>query len=270
MVLSGTSDETLTVVDTHCHLGYDDEGLPPGDLVTRAQAVGVVALVDVGIDIATSRAALGRAHELPFVFASAGLHPNSCENWNDELDTIADLAADPSIVAIGETGLDLYWKHVALATQVASLEAHLELARRLDKPIILHCRDAFDELLPVLASHAPVRGVLHCFSGTVAHAKACLDLGLHVSFAGPLTYARNEALREAARFVPDDRVLVETDAPFLPPQSRRGKRNEPANVLEVQSRLAELRGRSTADMARICTRNAAQLFPGLAASVAAE
>ncbi|MCA8970618.1 MAG: TatD family hydrolase [Planctomycetes bacterium] len=264
------NDDAVCIVDTHCHLGYDDEGPPLEDLVARAQAAGVVALVDVGIDVATSRAALLRSHEIPFVFASAGLHPNSCAEWNDELDAIADLATDPSIVAIGETGLDLYWKHVDLATQVASLEAHLDLARRLDKPVILHCRDAFDELLPVLADHAPVRGVLHCFSGTADRAKSCLDVGLHVSFAGPLTYTRNEALREAARVIPDDRVLVETDAPFLPPQSRRGKRNEPANVFEVQSRLAELRGRSTADMARICTRNATRLFPGLTASAAAE
>ncbi|MCK5940353.1 MAG: TatD family hydrolase, partial [Planctomycetes bacterium] len=134
------------------------------------------------------------------------------------------------------------------------------LARELDLPVIFHCRDAFEPLFAVLEHEAPVRGVMHCFSGTVAEARRALDLGLYLSYAGPLTYKKNDALREACAFTPADRVLVETDAPFLPPQSRRGKRNEPALIVETLTRLAEVRDLSLADAAALTFDNATRLF----------
>ena len=140
------------------------------------------------------------------------------------------------------------------------MRAHLALARELDKPVIFHCREAFAPLFDVLEDAPPVRGVMHCFSGGVDEARRSLDLGLYVSFAGPLTYKKNHALREACALVPADRVLVETDAPFLPPQSRRGKRNEPALVVETLAKLAEVRELSLEDAAALTFDNAVRLF----------
>lgn len=254
--------EQFRIVDTHCHLGFDADaaGPPAKEQVARAQALGVVAIIDVGIDPASSEAALARARSIDGVFASVGLHPDSCADYAEALPALRALAVDEACVAIGETGLDLYWDRVPLEVQLASLQSQLDLACQVQKPVILHCRDAFPELFAALAHEAPVRGVLHCFTGDVDAARACLDLGLHVSFAGPLTYPRNNALREAARFVPADRVLVETDAPFLPPQSRRGSRNEASGVVEVLTTLAATRGVPLAEMAETCTANSDALF----------
>lgn len=246
----------VDLVDTHCHLAFTDSE----EVVARARASGVIALVDVGIDVETSRACIERARVNSMIWASAGLHPNSCAGHADEMRDIAALARDDACVAVGETGLDLYRDAVPLEVQLASLEAHLALGRATAKPVIFHCRDAFSELFEALRHHAPVNGILHCFTGGPDEAAACLDLGLRLSFAGPLTYPKNERLREAARLVPADRMLVETDAPFLPPQSRRGKKNEPAAVLEVATRLAAARGVSLADVAAACTANSFDQF----------
>jgi TatD DNase family protein len=140
------------------------------------------------------------------------------------------------------------------------LRAHLALARKLDKPVIFHCRDAFEPLFRVLDDEEPVRGVMHCFSGGIPEAKKSLELGLHLSFAGPLTYPKNDVLREACAYAPLDRVLVETDAPFLPPQSRRGRRNEPALIIETLTRLAEVRGLSLEAAAAATYDNTIRLF----------
>jgi TatD DNase family protein len=191
---------------------------------------------------------------------SAGLHPNDSSRLEGEWQAIAELARAPGCAAIGETGLDCYRDRTPLPQQERSLRAHLQLARDLDLPVILHCRDAFAPLLAVLRDEPPVRGVMHCFSGTMADARDALDLGLHLSFAGPLTYPKNDALRAIAAWAPADRIVVETDAPFLPPQKRRGQRNEPAFLVETLATLASVRGVSLADAAALTFANATALF----------
>tara|TARA_R110002072_G_scaffold46591_10_gene129108 strand:+ start:102591 stop:103340 length:750 start_codon:yes stop_codon:yes gene_type:complete len=248
----------MQVYDSHCHIGLDGKVAPEDDH-SRAVAASVGALLVVGIDAPTSQAARELAR-LPGVRWSAGLHPNDSTKFDEQFSIIDELARDPSCVAIGETGLDCFRDRTPLAQQEHSLRAHLALARELDKPVIFHCRDAFEPLFRVLDDEQPVRGVMHCFSGGIPEAKKSLELGLHLSFAGPLTYPKNDVLREACAYTPIDRVLVETDAPFLPPQSRRGRRNEPALVIETLTKLAEVRGLSLEDAAKATYDNAIRLF----------
>lgn len=253
----------MRAFDTHCHLGLDDQGDPQQEHA-RAVAAGVTDFVLVGIDRATSAAARDLARSLPGARWSAGLHPNDARAFEAEWPAIAELASERDCAAIGETGLDFYRDRATPQEQERSLHAHLDLARQLTLPVIFHCRDAMDALLSLLERRAPVVGVMHCFSGTKDDAARAVALGLHVSFAAPLTYPKNVALREAAAVVPDDRLLVETDAPFLPPQGRRGQRNEPAFVLETLRALAQARGCDVAHCAAITHRNATTLFGGTA------
>ena len=249
----------LRAFDTHCHLGLDDHGDPRQEHA-RAVAAGVTDFVVVGIDHKTSAAARDLARTLPGARWSAGLHPNDTRAFEAEWAAIVDLAQEPDCAAIGETGLDFYRDRASREEQERSLAAHLDLARDVSLPVIFHCRDAMHALLSFLESRAPIEGVMHCFSGTKEDASRAVALGLHVSFAAPLTYPKNAALREAAAMVPDERLLVETDAPFLPPQGRRGQRNEPAFVLETLRALAEARGCDVAHTAAVTHRNATALF----------
>jgi TatD DNase family protein len=248
----------MQVYDSHCHIGLDGKVAPEDDH-SRAVAASVGAMLVVGIDAATSQSARELAR-LPGIRWSAGLHPNDSTEFDEQWATIKELGHDPSCVAIGETGLDCFRDRTPLEQQERSLRAHLELARQLDKPVIFHCRDAFAPLFRVLDDEEPVRGVMHCFSGGIAEAQKSLELGLHLSFAGPLTYPKNNELREACAYAPLDRILVETDAPFLPPQSRRGRRNEPALIIETLTRLAEVRGLSVEEAAAATYDNTIRLF----------
>ena len=275
------------IFDTHCHLGFAaaDAGADAGagggsssagDAATRGRATtiadhaadvhrravdaGVVLLLDVGIDLASSLAARARAAVLPGVAFSAGLHPNDSGRLDAQWAELEALCRGADCSAVGETGLDSYRDTATPAQQEEAFERHLALAKELDKPVVIHCREAFARVYAVVARHPGVRGVMHCFTGGVAEARAALDLGLHLSFAGPLTYPRSDALRAAAAFAPADRLLVETDAPFLPPQGRRGQRNEPAWVVVTLAKLAELRGVGVDEMGAVTTRNGCRLF----------
>ncbi len=248
----------MQVFDTHCHLGLDGK-VPPAEEHARAVLAGVTDLLIVGIDASTSAAARALA-TLPGVRWSAGLHPNDATRFHAEWTTIAALAREPDCAAIGETGLDCFRDRTPLDQQETSLRAHLELARELDLPVIFHCRDAFAPLFAVLRAEPRVRGVMHCFSGGIDEARQALDLGLDLSFAGPLTYPKNEALRAAARFAPPDRVHVETDAPFLPPHPHRGKRNEPALVVLTLQALAAAREQPLDEVAAQVYANSVRLF----------
>ena len=249
----------MRAFDTHCHLGLDDRGDARAEHA-RAIEAGVADFVLVGIDLASSIAARDLARTLPGARWSAGLHPNDARRFDAEWDGIRALASEPDCAALGETGLDFFRDHATREEQERSLRAHLDLARELGLPLVFHCRDAMDALLTELGARAPLRGVMHCFSGNADDARRAVALGLHVSFAAPITYPKNAALREAAAAVPEDRLLVETDAPFLPPQKRRGQRNEPAFVLETLAMLAQVRGCSIEHAAEVTHRNACALF----------
>jgi TatD DNase family protein len=248
----------MQVFDTHCHLGLDGKAAPD-DEHARAVAAGVTGRLVVGIDAASSASARGLAR-LPGVRWSAGLHPNDASRFDDDWPAIEALAREPGCAALGETGMDCYRDRTPLEQQERSLRAHLALARELDLPVVFHCRDAFAPMFAVLRSEPCVRGVMHCFSGGDAEARQALALGLHLSFAGPLTYPKNDALRAVAASAPADRILVETDAPFLPPQRFRGKRNEPAYVVETLAALAAARAIPLEQAAALTFANATALF----------
>jgi TatD DNase family protein len=248
----------MPLFDTHCHLGLDGSDATAAH--GRAVAVGVERMVVVGIDLASSERARQLAAKLPGVSWSAGLHPNDAGRFADEWPALAALAATPGIAAIGETGLDCFRDRCPLEQQHDSLRRHVQLANELELPVILHCRDAFAPLFENLRGLRPHRGVMHCFSGTIADARQALDLGLMISFAGPLTYPKNDVLRQVCAFVPAASLLIETDAPFLPPQSHRGKRNEPALIAETLRALAGARGWDEAHAAEVTFGNARNLF----------
>lgn len=254
---------TLELFDTHAHLhfpGFDDDR---DAVLARARAAGVHRMVTIGTDAETCRAALALAQREPDVWATAGVHPHdAAESDEAALAEVERLAADRRVVAIGEIGLDFFRNLSPRETQERVLRRFLALARRLRKPVVLHCRDAHAEILPMLAEEgvAEVGGIMHCFSGDVEIARRCLDLGLLISLAGPVTYPNARALPEVARFVPADRLVIETDCPFLPPQGYRGKRNEPAYLAITATRVAELRGESLDVLAAQTTENARRLF----------
>ena len=254
----------MTLIDTHAHL--DDArfaDLPA--VLERASAAGVARVLTIGIDRATSEASVELAHAHPQLAAAVAIQPNhAAEAGPDDFARIEELATDPRVVAVGETGLDRYWDRAPFELQEAFFVRHLALARRLGKPVVIHCRQAEADVVRVLtadfAANGPVPGVMHSFSGDLATAEACLGLGLHVSFAGMVTYKTAEPLRLVATAVPLDRLLVETDSPYLAPEPARGKRNEPAFVAHTLRRLAEVRGEDPEALAAATTANARRLF----------
>ena len=258
------TERTPTLFDTHCHLNHLDAGggeaVAWEDVWARAEAAGVVEALVVGIDLDTSQRAAEIAAARPDCLRfSTGLHPTETGRFDDEWDEIAALA--PNAAAIGETGFDFYWDKTTPAQQERGFHAHLDLALAHDLPLVIHCRDAFDATYDLLGqrSDLPV-AIMHCFAGGVPEARRALDLGLMLSFAGPVTYPKASALREAAVFAPADRILIETDTPFLPPQGFRGKRNEPGLIEHIARKLAEVRETTLDDIAAITTTNARRTF----------
>jgi TatD DNase family protein len=257
------SGAPLELFDTHAHLhfpGFDDDR---DAMLARARAAGVRRMVTIGTDVETSRAAIALAEREPGVWATVGVHPHDAAETDEvALSEVERLAVGARVVAVGEIGLDFFRNLSPRDVQERVLRRHLALARRLRKPVVVHCRDAHAEILGILAEErvSEVGGIMHCFSGDVDIARRCLDLGLLISLAGPVTYPNARALPEVARFVPGDRLVVETDCPFLPPQGYRGKRNEPAYLTITAARVAELRGEPLDAVAQRTTDNARRLL----------
>jgi TatD DNase family protein len=254
------------LIDTHTHL-FDERfhsDLPA--VLERAAAAGLERVVCLGIDRESSRESVRLANRFPLVVAAVGIQPNSVvEAKPGDWDDVVRLAqSEPGVVAIGETGLDRYWDRTPLPLQQDYFARHIELARKLGKPFVIHCRDAEADIVAMLRTeyerHGPIRAVMHSFTGDQATARACLEMGLYISFAGMVTYPTAQNLRDVARQVPLDRLLVETDCPYLAPQPVRGQRNEPAYVLHTAALLAELQGVSLAEFEEQTTRNARTLF----------
>jgi TatD DNase family protein len=254
------------LIDTHAHLTDTRFVGDIDSVLERAQQAGLVSALIVGTSAATSRSVLELCSLHAWLYPAVGLHP--CHLLDEPIElawpAIEQMARLPEVRALGETGLDNYWKEVPLQLQKESLIRHLDLARELGKPVVLHCREAADDLLPLLEDRAlrlgPVRGVLHSFAGTAEEARRGLAAGLHLSFSGMITYPKNESLRAVAATVPADRLLIETDAPYLSPQAWRSKRNEPAYVAATCEALARCRGQSLAEVAQQTTANARALF----------
>jgi TatD DNase family protein len=254
----------MRLFDTHAHLHFPEFAADLDEVLERARVAGVAAIVTVGTDRDTNRAAAALADRYPQVYATVGIHPHDAAEAGD-----ADLAEMEAmarscgrIVAFGEMGLDYFRNLSPPDVQADIFRRQLALARQVGKPVVVHCRDAHEPALAILAEErvGEVGGVMHCFSGDLAVARRCLDLGLLISLAGPVTYKNARALPDVARFVPEDRLVVETDCPYLPPQPHRGQRNEPAHASLTARRVAELRAADPERLAAAMTDNAARLF----------
>lgn len=266
MTLPDRDPRVLDYVDSHCHLDHH-EHVRVADQVAAAREAGVTTIVTVGTDLASSTEAVQTASRYDGVWAAVGVHPNDAmEATPAVVECIARLAGSPQVVAIGETGLDYYRDWAPVDRQKWAFREHIRLARELDRALVVHCRDAWDDLLAILEEEgAPERTVLHCFSGDADLADKCATAGYFVSFAGNVTFANAGSLREAAAAVPLGKLLTETDSPFLTPVPHRGKPNEPGNVVHTVRLIAEVRGEPEADVARAVSENAclAFSFPGL-------
>jgi len=247
------------VIDSHTHL---DRCTPPdADLVAGAEAAGVIRMLTIGMDATSGRAAIAAAEAFPQVWAAVGRHPNVAQGFDAAAAAeLRDLAAHPRCLAIGETGLDFYRAGAAAAEQHRAFEAQIDLARELAKPLVVHSRAAEEPTLRTLRERAAgVKVIMHCFSMPERLAE-CLDAGWWISFAGNVTYPRSQALAAAAARVPEDRLLIETDAPYLSPQPVRGQPNQPAFVAHTLAFLATVRGVDAPSLGATVERNAAALL----------
>jgi TatD DNase family protein len=261
------SQPGLRLVDSHAHLDmpvYNDRE----EVLVRAQSAGVAAIVSVGIDLASSREAALMAANHSLIYAAVGIHPQEARNVTaKDIAGLSVLTLEKRVVAIGEIGLDFYRVYAPADQQIRVLEWQLAFADNLGLPVIIHSRQAEKEMISVLTAWRPRRihpekpaGVIHCFNGTLETARTYLDLGFYISLGAYTGYPSSKAFREVIKQIPLDKLLVETDSPFLPPQRIRGERNEPAFVVEAARVLAEIKGASLDEVARITTSNASLLF----------
>lgn len=259
----------MNLIDTHCHLNFHQFDADRAAVVERAAQAGVTRILIPAVDTESASQAVALAAEYAGVFASVGIHPNDTADFGDaDLDRIRALASAPKVVAIGEIGLDYHWDKSPKEAQWRAFEAQLALARELEMPVIIHNREASDDVIAILETWArdlppALRerpGVLHSFSAPQAVAERALACGFYLGFTGPITYKNADDLRQIAALMPLDRLLIETDAPYLTPIPHRGQRNEPAYVRFVAERIAALRRLPLDEIASATTANAARLF----------
>ena len=248
------------LIDSHCHLNFPDLAQRLPEVLANMAEAGV----DKAIAISVSRQSFEEVHAIaqnhPNIYATVGIHPDDPEAEEFSLEELLERAARPKVVAIGETGLDYHWCKGDLAWQHQRFALHIEAANRSGLPLVVHTRDAAADTMRLLREHQAHAGVIHCFTEDVHAAKLALDLGLYISFSGIVTFKNATAIQEAARYVPLDRLLVETDSPYLAPVPKRGKPNEPAYVRHTAAFVAQLRGDSLENIAQATTANCLRLF----------
>lgn len=253
----------MNLTDTHIHLHFPQYDADRSEVIERAIRGGVCRFLNIGTDLEDSRKAVALAEEYPEIYAAVGFHPHETKTANPaDLAELEKLLAHPKVVAIGEVGLDYFHDHSPRDVQAKTLQTFLGWYGKHQKPIIIHCRDAYEDLLRILREHTSslYRGTLHCYSSDTATMKKYLELGFYIAFGGALTYKKNDGLREACALCPKDRLLLETDGPYLPPQSKRGTRNEPLYMIETAECAAQLHGMSVEEIAALTTANARALF----------
>ena len=248
------------LIDSHCHLNFPDLAQRLPEVLANMAEAGV----DKAIAISVSRQSFEEVHAIaqnhPNIYATVGIHPDDPEAEEFSLEELLERAARPKVVAIGETGLDYHWCKGDLAWQHQRFALHIEAANRSGLPLVVHTRDAAADTMRLLREHQAHAGVIHCFTEDVHAAKLALDLGFYISFSGIVTFKNATAIQEAARYVPLDRLLVETDSPYLAPVPKRGKPNEPAYVRHTATFVAQLRGDSLENIAQATTANCLRLF----------
>lgn len=260
----------MSLVDTHAHLDFRQFDADRDAVLKRAQAAGVAAMVNVGTDLASSHRAVALAGQYKQIYAAVGMHPHDAKELDGAaLAEFRKLAHQPKVVAVGEIGLDFYRDRSPRDVQLRAFRAQLAWAGKMGKPVVIHDREAHDETMEILTAWArglqvsPLSGrlgVLHTFSGDLAMAERAIGLGFYISISGPVTYKNAHRLAQVVQALPLDRILVETDCPFLTPRPHRGKRNEPAYVRLVAEKIAALRGILFDDLAKATTANAQRLF----------
>lgn len=251
------------LIDTHSHLFFKEFKNDLPEVLERARQADVTTMINVGTDLLSSREAITMAYQFPNLYAAVGVHPHDVARMGeDDLGLIRELAQDEKVVGIGEVGLDYYYEHSPREVQQAALRKFVRLSLELGLPIILHCRDAFDDCFRILDEEGgwQGRGVFHCFTGDWAVASRIVEKRFYISFSGIVTFKKSHSLHEVARSVPADLFFLETDCPFLAPEPFRGKRNEPSFVGKTAESVAQLRGISLEEMARQTTQNAQHLF----------
>jgi TatD DNase family protein len=255
--------------DTHCHLDIDRFDDDRADVLQRAREAGVSMMLNPAFDLASSRRAIALAQVNDDIVAAVGIHPNDAGGFSDatlvELRTMIDAVRENSqrkiVVAIGEIGLDYHWETVPSDMQSAAFVAQLDFARELDLAVIVHCRDAYDDTLEILRRHGrDLSLVMHSFLSNTDHLRAILELGYSIGLGGPVTYPSAKDLRDMVKTAPLQRILIETDAPYLAPQAHRGRRNEPAYVRFVAEKIAEVQGVTMDEVAQVTQQNARTLF----------
>jgi TatD DNase family protein len=265
MVAALKNHVVLEYIDTHAHLDDEQFQADLPKVIQRAVAAGVCRIVTIATTGPSSRTCVSLAAAHPQLRATVGIQPNhvaqaGATDW-DEVERLADA---PGVVGIGETGLDRHWDYTPFPAQEDYFARHLELARRKTLAVVIHCRDAEADVMRMLRTdfekHGPVKGVMHSFTGDQVTAESCLAMGLYISFAGMVTYKNAQNLRDLAKMIPVERLLIETDSPYLAPVPLRGKRNEPENVIHTAACLAMVKGVATDVIAERTTRNARELF----------
>ncbi len=253
--------------DSHAHLNHERFAADWQDVLRRAKAAGIVVVINIGYDLTSSERAVGQLSEVPSdgagLFAAVAVHPHAAKEWDGEVaERLRQLAKQPGVVAIGEIGLDFHYNFSPPEAQYRAFAEQLELAWQLDLPVILHIRDAYPEALEVVRRFGkPLRGVAHCFTGSWGDAQGWLEIGFYIGITGIVTFGRKaETVREVAAKVPLERLLLETDAPYLAPHPYQGKRNEPAYLPIVSERVAQSRHSLPDEVAEQTTQNACQLF----------
>ncbi len=255
------------MIDTHCHFNHTQFADDTPGAVIRANASGVGQMIVVGFDLESSKLAIEIANKYPQISASIGIHPHEASAWNSELEIeFRELLRHPQVVALGEIGLDYYRDLSPRIDQANAFDAQLGLAREFELPVIIHCREAYDDTLTLIAKmqqEGLICGVMHCWAGAVAEAQRTLELGFYLGIGGSVTYKGSDAVREAVRNVPFDRILLETDSPYLAPVPHRGKRNEPAYTALVAAAVADLKVTTLESVDDQTTANAYRCFPRL-------
>jgi TatD DNase family protein len=265
---------TIEIIDTHAHLDMPEFDLDREEVINRAREKGVTTIVTIGINMESNRRAVKLAEQYPFILAGIGIHPQDSKGIRyEDIQALQDLALHPRVVAIGETGLDFFRDHAPHEDQIQALLWQLEVAQKTDLPVIIHCRQAQEAILPILKKWAgsfalpggKPRGVLHCCNVDLTTAEKYIEMGFYFSLGAYIGYPSSKALRETIRLLPLENIMIETDCPFLPPQKLRGKRNEPSYTLSTLEVLAETKQLSQEEMARQTTQNAKLFFSKLPA-----
>jgi len=251
----------ITLIDTHCHLEMDDFNPDREEVIKRAKDSGIEAIITIGSDLEGNIGGLKLSEKYDFIYSSVGFHPHDAKDFTEEIfDQIKAWAEKEKVVAIGEIGLDYHYNNSPREIQKDVFKRQLQYAKEINFPVIIHSREAKKDTLDIIKESGVNKGVLHCFSGDIEMAEKAMAMGFYISIAGPVTFKNARRLRDIAKAIPDDYLLIETDAPYLIPEPFRGRRNEPSYIVHTAMAIAELRGITLEDMARITTINAKRLF----------